>query len=101
MKFDYRHPVLNHSGSRIQSHFLPRRDQSLFITKELFKELKGFDENLSFMRTMKLFLGFTPKQFVVIPDYIITWLEGCINKCNLYHFTVIHLKRVLGHSVKR
>jgi predicted glycosyltransferase involved in capsule biosynthesis len=28
----------------IQSYFLPRRDQSLFITKELFEEIKGFDE---------------------------------------------------------
>jgi predicted glycosyltransferase involved in capsule biosynthesis len=45
----------------IQSHFLPRRDQSLFITKELFKELKGFDENFVIYEDNEIISGFTPK----------------------------------------
>jgi hypothetical protein len=45
---------------------------------------------------MKLFQGFTQKQFVVIPDYIITsarrYQKNGVWRLQ-YHFTVIHLKQ--------
>jgi hypothetical protein len=57
--------------------------------------------NSSFMRIMKLFQGFK-KQFVVIPDYIITSARRYqqMGFGLQYHFSIIHLKRRLGHSVK-
>jgi hypothetical protein len=51
---------------------------------------------------MRLFQGFTKKQFVVIPDYIITsarrYQKNGVWRLQ-YHFTVIHLKRA-RHSVE-
>jgi hypothetical protein len=72
MKFDYRHPVLMISQWFTRFNHFPRRDQSLFITNNYLKNSKDLMRISSFMRTMKLFLGFMQKQFVVIPDYIIT-----------------------------
>jgi hypothetical protein len=102
MKFDYRHPVLMISQWFTRfNHFLPRRDQSLFITNYL-KNSKDLMRISSFMRTMKLFLGFMQKQFVVIPDYIITSARRYQNGIwrLQYHFSIIHLKRRLGHSTE-
>jgi hypothetical protein len=64
MKFDYGHPVLMISQWFTRFNHISCRggDQSLFITKELFKENKGFDENLSFMRM--IISSFTPKKTV-------------------------------------
>jgi hypothetical protein len=69
MKFDYRHPVLMISQWFTRFNHISCRDQSLFITNYL-KNSKDLMRISSFMRTMKLFLGFVKKQFVVIPDYI-------------------------------
>jgi hypothetical protein len=73
MKFDYGHPVLMISQWFTRFNHISCRggDQSLFITKELFKELKGFDENFVIMRIMRLFQALA-KNSCHYSDYIIT-----------------------------
>jgi hypothetical protein len=74
MKFDYRHPVLMISQWFTRFNHISCRggDQSLFITNELFKELKGFDENFVIYEDNEIISRlYAKKQFVVIPDYII------------------------------
>jgi GT2 family glycosyltransferase len=99
MKFDYRHPLMI---SQWFSNSCRGGDQSLFITNELFKELKGFDENFVIYEDNEI-ISRLPKQFVVIPDYIITsarrYHQNGIWRLQ-YHFSIIHLKRRLGHYWK-
>jgi hypothetical protein len=56
----------------IQSYSCRGGDQSLFITKELFKELKGFDENFVIYEDNEIISGFTQKNSCRYSDYIIT-----------------------------
>jgi hypothetical protein len=74
MKFDYRHPVLMISQWFTRfNHISCRGGINLFITNELFKELKGFDENFVIYEDNEIISRlYAKKQFVVIPDYIIT-----------------------------
>jgi glycosyltransferase involved in cell wall biosynthesis len=100
MKFDYRHPVLMISQWFTRFNHISCRDQSLFITNYL-KNSKDLMRISSFMRTMKLFLGFIKKQFVVIPDYNYFGQKIPPKIWRLqYHFSIIHLKRRLGHSTE-
>jgi rSAM/selenodomain-associated transferase 2 len=106
MKFDYRHPVLMISQWFTRFNHISCRggDQSLFITNELFKELKGFDENFVIYEDNEIISRlYSKNQFVVIPDYIITsarrYRQNGIWRLQ-YHFSIIHLKRRLGHSTE-
>jgi rSAM/selenodomain-associated transferase 2 len=106
MKFDYRHPVLMISQWFTRFNHISCRggDQSLFITNELFKELKGFDENFVIYEDNEIISRlYSKNQFVVIPDYIITsarrYHQNGIWRLQ-YHFSIIHLKRRLGHSTE-
>jgi predicted glycosyltransferase involved in capsule biosynthesis len=93
MKFDYRHPVLMISQFLIQSHFLPRRGSIAIYNEQLFKELKGFDENFVIYEDNEIISRLPKKQFVVIPDYIITsarrYHQNGIWRLQ-YHFSIIH-----------
>jgi rSAM/selenodomain-associated transferase 2 len=106
MKFDYKHPVLMISQWFTRFNHISCRggDQSLFITNELFKELKGFDDNLVIYEDNEIISRlYSKKQFVVISDYIITsarrYHQNGIWRLQ-YHFSIIHLKRRLGHSTE-
>jgi rSAM/selenodomain-associated transferase 2 len=106
MKFDYRHPVLMISQWFTRFNHISCRggDQSLFITNELFKELKGFDENFVIYEDNEIISRlYSKNQFVVIPDYIITsarrYRQNGVWRLQ-YHFSIIHLKRRLGHSTE-
>lgn len=75
-------------------------DQSLFITKELFKKLKGFNEEFviyednEFIRRI-----YKVTSFKVIDDFIETSTRRYKKHGNVrlqYHFAMIHLKYYLG-----
>jgi rSAM/selenodomain-associated transferase 2 len=75
-------------------------DQSLFITKSLFVECGGFNENYRVYEdnefTSRLYkLG----RFCVLPEYVITSARRYRQKNAIalqYHFGVMHLKYYLG-----
>lgn len=106
MKFDHFHPVLLVAQYFTKFNHISCRggDQSLFITKDLFDEIDGFNENYTIYEDneicKKLYLK---NQFSVIPKSIITsarrYKENGIWRLQ-YHFIVIHLKRKLGHSTE-
>lgn len=106
MKFDYRHPVLMVSQwfTRINHISCRGGDQSLFVTKALFNEIKGFNEDYIIYEDNEIISRlYNKKQFVVIPENLITsarrYRENGVWRLQ-YHFTVIHLKRRLGHSAE-
>jgi predicted glycosyltransferase involved in capsule biosynthesis len=71
MKFDYRHPVLMISQWFTRFNHISCRGGSIAIYNEqLFKELKGFDENFVIYEDNEIISRHA--KFVVIPDYIIT-----------------------------
>lgn len=106
MKFDYNHPVLLVSQWFTRFNHISCRggDQSLFVTKELFDKIKGFNESYIIYEDNEIIKRlYQEQQFVVIPKYLITSARRYrINGAwkLQYHFTVIHLKRKLGHSVE-
>lgn len=104
MKFDY-----NHWWLRLASwltHFNWRAcrggDQSQFITKDLFKEIGGFDEGFIIYEDNILINElFKRKQFVVIQEWIITSARLYKRKgiwTLQYHFWTIYVKRWFGAS---
>jgi rSAM/selenodomain-associated transferase 2 len=106
MKFDHSHPVLLVSQwfTRINHISCRGGDQSLFVTKELFTEIGGYDEDYSIYEDNEIVKRLYQKErFVVIPKNLITsarrYRENGIWTLQ-YHFTVIHLKRRLGHSIE-
>jgi hypothetical protein len=106
MKFDYQHPVLLVSQwfTRINHISCRGGDQSLFVTKTLFKKIKGFNETFIIYEDNEIISRlYAQKQFVVIPKTLLTsarrYRKNGVWKLQ-YHFTVIHLKRRLGHSAE-
>ena len=106
MKFDYRHPVLEFSQwfTRINHISCRGGDQSLFVTKTLFNEIKGFNEDYIIYEDNEIISRlYNKKQFVVIPEDLITsarrYRENGAWRLQ-YHFAVIHIKRRLGHSTE-
>jgi rSAM/selenodomain-associated transferase 2 len=107
MKFDYNHPVLVISQWFTQFNHISCRggDQSLFITKNLFNEIDGFNEKFIVYEDNEIISRlYAKKQFTVIPDCIITsarrYRENGVWRLQ-FHFGIIHLKRRLGHSPER
>lgn len=106
MKFDYAHPVLLVSQwfTRINHISCRGGDQSLFVTKELFTEIGGYNEKFIIYEDNEIIKKlYDKKHFIVIPKYIITsarkYRKNGVWRLQ-YHFTVIHLKRRLGHSAE-
>jgi rSAM/selenodomain-associated transferase 2 len=106
MKFDSNHVLLKCSQwfTRFNVKICRGGDQSLFITKELFDRLQGFDENYIVFEDCEFInrlydLG----QFTVLPQYVITSSRKYkkIGTWTLqYHFAVIHIKYWLGVRYK-
>jgi rSAM/selenodomain-associated transferase 2 len=106
LKFDYSHPILmvlqwftrfNHISCR-------GGDQSLFITKNLFEEINGFNDQFIIYEDNEIISRlYDKKQFKVIPEYIITsarrYRKNGVWRLQ-FHFGIIHLKRRLGHSAE-
>lgn len=105
MKFDYNHPVLLVSQWFTRFNHISCRggDQSLFVTKHLFDKINGFNESYIIYEDNEIIKRlYQEQQFVVIPKYLITSARRYrVNGAwkLQYHFTVIHFKRKLGHSV--
>lgn len=106
MKFDFKHPVLVVSQwfTRVNHISCRGGDQSLFITKNLFKKIGGYDEKYSIYEDNEICKRlYQNKQFTIIPNFIVTsarrYRENGVWRLQ-YYFTVIHLKRRLGHSVE-
>ena len=106
MKFDYAHPVLIVSQwfTRVNHISCRGGDQSLYITRNLFNEIGGYDENYLIYEDNEICKRlYQEKQFTVIPNYLITSARRYrLNGVWLlqYHFAMIHLKRRMGHSVE-
>lgn len=106
MKFDHWHPVLLVSQwfTRINHISCRGGDQSLFVTKKLFTEIGGYDEKYIIYEDNEIIKRLYQKsRFTVIPKDLITsarrYRENGVWRLQ-YHFTVIHLKRRLGHSTE-
>ncbi|TDE05771.1 TIGR04283 family arsenosugar biosynthesis glycosyltransferase [Flavobacterium sandaracinum] len=106
LKFDYNHPLLMVSQWFTRFNHISCRggDQSLFITKNLFEEIKGFDEKYIIYEDNEIISRlYAKKQFVVLPDYISAsarrYRENGVWRLQ-FHFGIIHLKRRLGHSAE-
>ena len=85
------------------NHWLCRGgDQSLFISRQHFQTMDGFNESYMVYEDLE-FIGRLYKngQFKVLPDYVITSPRKYeqLGKYRLqFHFAVIHLKHYLGAS---
>jgi rSAM/selenodomain-associated transferase 2 len=106
MKFDDSHIVLKISQWFTRFNHISCRggDQSLFITKELFEEINGFDEKFIIYEDNEIISRlYAKKQFIVLPKYVITsarrYQQNGIWRLQ-FHFSIIHLKRRLGHSAE-
>jgi rSAM/selenodomain-associated transferase 2 len=102
MKFDSNHPVLRISQWFTQFNFKLCRggDQSLFITQEAFRNLKGYNELYTIYEDCELVNRiYDHYNFVVINDFLTTSSRKYKQNGTLklqFHFTVIHLKKRLG-----
>lgn len=104
MKFDMDHWWLNMMGwfTKFNHKACRGGDQSLFISKELFKELKGFNEQYVVFEDNEL-IGrlYERNAFTVIPASITTsarrYEQVGVWKLQ-YCFAIIYLKRRMGAS---
>ncbi len=107
MKFDSPHFLLQVSAwfTRFNYKICRGGDQSLFITKNLYKKLNGFNEDFVIYEDSE-FIGriYNQGKFKVIPKYVKTSARRYTKNGTWrlqYHFFIIHLKRRLRHSPKR
>jgi len=104
MKFDHSHWWLRLASWLTHFHWRACRggDQSQFVTKELFNEIDGFDENyIIYEDNILINELFKRKQFVVIQEWIITSARLYERKgiwTLQYHFWTIYVKRWFGAS---
>ncbi|MDX1270283.1 TIGR04283 family arsenosugar biosynthesis glycosyltransferase [Bizionia paragorgiae] len=106
MQFDSNHWWLRLAGWLTQFSWRASRggDQSQFISKELFFELGGFDENYTIYEDNDLINKlYARKQFVVIQEWLTTsarrYQEHGIWKLQ-FHFWAIYVKKWFGASAK-
>lgn len=107
IKFDHSHFLLVSSAWFTRFNILSCRggDQSLFVDKELFEFLGGFDpqfiicEDMEFIKKL-----YRNTSFRVIPKYLVTSARRYVEKGIWrlqFHFMVIHLKKWWGTSPKK
>lgn len=102
MKFDTSNWFLSFFSwfSRINLKICRGGDQSLYVTKRLFGETKGFDEAYVVYEDTE-FIGrlYEKSDFKVLPQRVITSARKYQQKGTVklqYHFGIIHLKNLLG-----
>ena len=102
MKFDTDSRFLQFFAwfSKVNHKLCRGGDQSLFIKKQLFHDLRGFDENYKIYEDTEFICRiYQRERFRVLPQSVITSARRYedIGKVKLqFHFGVIHLKRFLG-----
>ena len=107
MKFDSDHPVLKFSQwfTKFNFKFCRGGDQSLFITKNVFDELQGYNEIFTIYEDCELINRIYDKyKFVVINDFVTTSARKYEQNGTLklqYHYTIIHLKKTFGASAEK
>ncbi len=106
MRFDHNHWWLSLAGWLTQFNWRACRggDQSQFITKSLFKELGGFDEQFTIYEDNDLINKLYAKnEFVIIQEWITTsarrYETNGIWKLQ-YHFWTIYVKKWFGASAE-
>jgi len=106
MRFNSNHWWLKLAGYLTALPIVASRggDQSLFITKKLFNEVGGYNEQFFIYEDNELIKKLYAKnKFVVIPKWLTTSAR-CYEKHGVwktqYHFWCIHLMRKLGASPK-
>ena len=102
LKFDYLHPVLIVSQffTRFNVNWCRGGDQSLFVMKSLFHELKGYNEKYPIYEDCEFIHRlYEEEEFTVIPKSVVTsarkYREQGTWKLQ-YHFAVIHIKKSKG-----
>lgn len=107
MKFDSASRFLSFFAwfTRINHKLCRGGDQSLFITKSLFEESDGFDENYIVYEDNE-FIGRLYKivQFKILPRYVKTSARRYEERGEIvlqYHFGMIHLKNYFGAGPKQ
>ena len=102
MKFDEDYYILKISQwfTRFNYKICRGGDQSLFVTKDVFETLKGYDETYTVYEDCEFINRlYDHYDFTVIPDYITTSTRR-YNKNGAiklqYHFAIIHLKKIFG-----
>ena len=107
MKFDNNHIILEVSEWFTRFNFQAFRggDQSLFVEKQLFEKLNGFDENLIIYEDNELIARlYKNSKFTVIQKTVTTsarkYLKNGIWKLQ-FHFLMIHIKYCLGSSQEK
>lgn len=107
MKFDSSHWALRISGflTRLPFRFCRGGDQSLFVQKDVFYALGGYNEKYTVCEDGELIDRLIAlKSFVVIQKTLVTSARkfnknGVLNL--MYHHSCIHLLRALGYGPKR
>ncbi|MBQ4820840.1 TIGR04283 family arsenosugar biosynthesis glycosyltransferase [Aquimarina sp. MMG016] len=104
MKFDSNHWWLRFLGwlTQFESKRCRGGDQSQFITRKLFDQIDGYDEDFIVYEDNDLVDRlFAIDQFVIIPRYVITsarrYREIGVWRLQ-YHFLNIHMRRWMGAS---
>jgi rSAM/selenodomain-associated transferase 2 len=102
MKFDYYHPVLKVSEWFTQFNFKSCRggDQSLFVSRDLFEKLGGFNDHLEIYEDNEfIFRLYEHSKFTVIQKPVTTsarkYKKNGVWKLQ-FHFFMIHVKFWLG-----
>ncbi len=106
MKFSSNHPLLKVSQwfTQFNLKFCRGGDQSLFIRKELYQDLGGFNESYTIYEDCEFINRIydrTGNRFAVMDEYITTSArkyEANGTWKLQYHFAMIHMKKTLGAS---
>ena len=75
LKFDWRHWFLNFNSwfTRFNVRFFRFGDQSLFVTRQAFEHVGGFNEEMKVFEDQDLVRRLSQKEsFAVLPDYVVT-----------------------------
>ncbi len=104
MRFDDPHPLLKFSEwfTKFNVKLCRGGDQSLFVSKEIFTYLTGYDEAYTIYEDCEFINRLYDQfNFTIIKDYVITsarkYAKNGAWKLQ-YHFTIIHLKQRTGAS---
>ena len=104
LKFDHDHHLLNISSwfTRFKSNWCRGGDQSLFITRDLFNQLGGFNESLGIMEDIEMVKRIKKYgEFHVINQYVTTsarkYLANGVYRLQIL-FGLLHMKYRLGFS---
>ena len=106
MKFDSNHPVLRFSQWFTRFNFKICRggDQSLFVTRNAFDELNGYNESYTIYEDCEFINRIYAKyNFAIISDLLTTSARKYEQHGTVklqYHFTVIHIKKMFGASAE-